>query len=177
MRKIILYIAMSLDGKIAKPNGDVSWLEEIPVPDNEDYGYGALIERIDTTLMGNKTFKQIQQFEGEFPYKGLKNFIFTQNSEQMNSDDVEYVSGDVVTFIKELKTQPGKDIWLIGGGQINALLLNHHLIDEIIAFMMPVVLGTGIPMFHSLAEQSFLKHTESISYPNGVVLLRYVLNE
>ncbi len=174
MRKIKLYIAISLDGKIAKPNGDVGWLDEVPNPDKTDYGYGEFIESIDTTLMGRKTFKQVEAFEGPFPYKGLKNYVFTEHPEKYASENVEFVSGDIVSFVSELKTEQGKDIWLIGGGQINALVLNHQLIDEMQIFVMPIVLGAGIPLFHSLAKETPLNLVETKSYSSGVVLLKYV---
>jgi len=174
MRKIKLYIAISLDGKIAKPNGDVGWLDVVPNPDKNDYGYGEFFESIDTTLMGRKTFKQVESFEGPFPYQGLKNFVFTKHPEEHTSEEVEFVSGDIVSFVNELKSNPGKDIWLIGGGQINALLLNHQLIDEMQIFVMPVVLGAGIPLFHSLASEMPLNLVETKPYSSGVVLLKYV---
>lgn len=174
MRKIKLYIAISLDGKIAKPNGDVSWLDGVPNPDKTDYGYGKFLDSIDTTIMGNKTFKQVRQFEGEFPYRGLNNYIFTRNPETEATEDVEFISGNIPEFIESLKAINGKDIWLIGGGQINALLLNHQLIDEMQIFVMPVVLGAGIPIFHSIASDTPLRLIETLAYSSGVQMLKYV---
>jgi len=173
MRKIKLYIAISLDGKIAKPNGDVSWLDEVLNPDKADYGYEEFIDSIDATLMGRKTFIQVEAFEGPFPYRDLKNYVFTKHPEKYASENIEFVSEEIISFIQDLKSKPGKDIWLIGGGQINALLLNHQLIDEMLIFVMPIVLGAGIPLFHSLASEKALNLVEIKSYSSGVVLMKY----
>src|SRR5664279_1394932 len=123
MRKIKLYIAVSLDGKIAKPDGDVKWLDKIPNPDHLDYGYSDFLKSIDTTLMGNYTYKQLLGFGIDFPYGGKANYVFTRNTELKEDENVKYISTDPVSFVKDLKSSTGGDIWLIGGGEVNSLFL------------------------------------------------------
>ena len=173
MRKIISYIAISLDGKIAKPDGNVDWLDELPNPDQLDYGYFAMYDMIDTTIMGNSTYRFVQSFDGDFPYPDKKNYVFTRNPALKDDEHVTYVNRDHIAFLKNLKEQAGKDIWIIGGGQVNTLALNHDLIDEMWVYVMPIVLGDGIPLFAPDTEVKQLRHTHTKAYPTGVVELRY----
>jgi len=175
MRKIKLYIAVSLDGKIAKPNGDVGWLDEFS---NLDYGYADFLSSIDTTLMGNKTYQQLLSFGTEFPYRGKANYVFTRNTDLKEDENVKFVSDAPVSFVKIIKSAEGGDIWLIGGGEVNTLLLNERLIDEMIIFVIPVVLGDGIPLFGNTPELTKLQMIKSNTYGNGVVEINYkVSNE
>lgn len=172
MRKIILYIAASLDGYIARQNGSIDWLEnEIFAIENEDYGYSKFLKTIDTTLMGNSTYKTILGFGITFPYADKTNYVFS-HSPHPDTEHVHFVHKGAVDFIAQLKQQPGKNIWLIGGGQLNTHFLNAGLIDEIILTYIPVILGSGIPLFATGAQERILKVTESKQYPNGFVQVR-----
>lgn len=173
MRKIKLYIATSLDGKIAKPNGSVEWLESIPNPDNSDYGYTKFYESIDTTIQGYNTYNQIIGWGIEFPYSGKKNYVITRKQGLSNTEHVDFISSDHIKFIQQLKEEEGKDIWLVGGGQLNTMLLEANLIDEIQLFVMPVVLTAGIDMFAATPKEGSLKYIDSKVYSNGVVALKY----
>ena len=177
MRKIILYIASSINGKIAKSDGSVDWLESIPNPDQLDYGFKVLNELVDTTIQGYSSYAQVMAWDIPFPYADKKNYVITRKQDLSNTEDVEFISKDHVQFIKNLKSQEGKDIWLIGGGQINSMLLEAGLIDEIQLFMMPIVLNGGIELFESLGVDKSIRLIESKSYPTGVVELRYKINE
>lgn len=176
MRKLKLYIAMSLNGKIAKADGSVEWLNEIPNPDKDDFGYSAFYNSVDTTIQGYATYRQIVDWGIEFPYKATKNYVFTRNKQHQNTEHVTFVAENHAGFVRELKAEKGKDIWLIGGGQVNTLLLNEGLIDEILVFVMPVVLSDGISLFERLPAETKLKLAGSKEYANGVVELRYVLD-
>jgi dihydrofolate reductase len=171
VRKVILYIATSLDGFIADQNHGLDWLENFPHPEGEDYGYGEMISRIDTTLMGRETFRFLENFQGPFPYPDTKNYVFTQS---LKSTDfpVEIVSENAVAFVTRLKNEPGKDIWLVGGGKLNATLANAGLIDEIILTQIPVFLGLGIPVFSGLEKVIGLPNTQCKMYREGVIQLR-----
>ncbi|MHC2992628.1 riboflavin biosynthesis protein RibD [Pontibacter sp. HJ8] len=175
MRKIILYIAASTDGYIARPDGNIDWLHDkkYTIPD-EDFGYTAFMQTIDTTLMGNTTYQQVLGFDATFPYPDLKNYVFSK-SEQQSTEAVTFVKDKVVDFIEQLKEQPGKDIWLIGGGQLNATVLNAGLLDEIILTYIPIILGKGIPLFSSETNEHKLKliPTENKLYRNGFLQVRY----
>jgi dihydrofolate reductase len=173
MRKLKLYIACSLNGKIAAKNGSVDWLETIPNPEKSDYGYPDFQQTIDTTIQGYRTYKQIIDWGIDFPYMDSKNYVFTNNKTHQNTEYVEFVSTNHIEFVKKLKQQTGKDIWLIGGGQINTILLNSGLIDEIQVFMMPIILSEGIELFEALPKQTLLMLKGSKTYSSGVVELNY----
>ena len=171
MRKIVLYIASSLDGYIARRNGGVDWLDNFN-DTGEDYGYYKFYDSIDVTLMGNKTYKTSMSL-GDFPYKVKKNYVFTKQNILPQADYVEFINNNIVSFSKELKTQKGKDIWLIGGTQINELFFNNEIIDELILTVMPVTLGNGIPLFTKNVKQLKFRLNNEKSYENGVVQLHY----
>ncbi len=173
MKKIILYIATSLNNKIAKKDGSVHWLEEIPNPDKLDYGYVAFNETIDTTIQGYTTYAQIIGWDIPFPYTKTKNYVLTRKQEIKDTEHVEFVKNKHIEFIKKLKAGEGKDIWLIGGGQSNTMLLNAGLIDEIRMFVMPIILSDGIDLFELLPKETALTLIDAKTYPTGVVELKY----
>lgn len=177
MRKLIIYAAASLNGKIARSDGDVSWLNEIPIPEGSDHGFSEFYDSVDATIQGFNTYKQVVGWDIEFPYKGKNNYVFTRNRSHQNTEFVTMVSSNHIEFVKNIKQQPGKNIWLIGGGQINTMLLNENLVDEIRIFIMPVVLNGGIDLFEKIPHETKLKLTESKNFSNGVVEMRYsILN-
>ena len=175
MRRIIVYAAISLNGMIAKKNHDLHWLESIPNPDKTDYGYGKFIKSIDSTIQGYKTYKVVKDKGVSMPTKDLNNYVFTHKQDRPNEEYVTFVSKDHLHFIRELKKQAGKDIWLIGGGQINTFFLNHKLIDELIIFVMPVIIENGIKLFEEIPIDQNLKLLESSTYASGAIQLRYSL--
>ena len=123
MRKIKLYIATSLDGKIARPDGGLDWLPD-PADDaykHEDYGYDELLSSVDTTLMGYKTYEVCLGF-GDWAYKDQLTYVFSRNPERKMIPEAKLVTEDPVEFTRKLKQTAGKDIWLIGGGEIIRLL-------------------------------------------------------
>ncbi len=172
MRKISLYIASSIDGYIAKSDGSVKWLEEFPNPEKSDFGYSEFIVEVDTLLMGANTYREVLTF-GEWPYKGKDSFVFSRNPVKAHDENVTFVAGDIVHFVNELKVRQGKTIWLVGGGEINSLLLNNDLIDEIILTIVPIVLGDGIPLFAKGKINKTLALTNSHTFENGMVQLTY----
>lgn len=174
MRKIILYTAVSIDGFIAKENGNIDWLSFLNNEATDDHGYKEFYETIDVTLIGNKTYQQILTFPVPFPYPEKKNYVFTRQKREP-TEYVEFINDDICEFVSKLKNQPGKDIWLVGGGQLNQILLKSHLIDEIIMTIIPVVLGKGIHLF---GEQAFLqkfKYSSSQTFPTGCVQIKYTI--
>ncbi len=167
---------MSLNGKIAQTDGSVHWLEAIPNPDKLDYGYATFNEGIDTTIQGYSTYAQILNWDIPFPYPTTKNYVLTRKQGLENTEHVEFVTKNHIPFIQKLKEGEGKDIWLIGGGQINTLLLNAGLIDEIQVFAMPIVLSEGIELFELLPKETVLRLIDSKTYSTGVVELKYGLD-
>ena len=164
---------MSLNGKIAGPDGSVDWLEAIPNPDKSDYGYGGFYKEIDTTIQGCNTYRQLLSWGIPFPYPDKKNYVITRKGEVGNTEDVTFIRESPIEFLRELKQQPGKDIWLIGGGEINTLLLNAGLIDQMEVFVMPIILPEGIELFGSIPSETSLTLLRSESFSSGAVLLTY----
>ena len=175
MKKIILYIASSLNGKIARRDGSVDWLEKLPIPEGTDHGYADFYDSIDTTIQGGKTYRQIIGWDIEFPYIGKTNYVITRNQNLENNGHVEFITEKPVEFFQNLKMQDGKNIWLIGGGQINTLFLNAGLIDEIRVFIMPIVLPDGIELFEMLPDDKMVELKETKKYNSGAVELVYQL--
>jgi len=173
MRKIKLYIATSLNGKIANSDGSVDWLEAIPNPEQIDHGYAEFYDSIDTTIQGFNTYKQIISWGIDFPYTTKKNYVLTKKQDKENTEYVEFISENHIDFIKKLKNQSGQDIWLIGGGQINSMLLNEGLIDEIQIFVMPVILSGGIELFETCPKEAQLKLIETKTHSTGAVEMKY----
>ena len=169
MRKIILYSAVSLDGFVARENGDVDWLHDPELMlEGEDFGYAEFYDSVDATLMGGNTFRQIIGFDVPFPYSGKNNFVFSRDI-MLQHPECTFVHGNIISYVKKLKEGEGKDIWLVGGGQINALLLDAHVIDEFILSVIPIVLGKGIPLFKEIASSHKFKLITSKAFSNGIV--------
>ena len=177
MRKVILYIAASLNGKIARADGSVAWLNDFPPPENSDYGYSNFYESIETTIQGNKTYQQVLEWDIDFPYKGKENFVFTKNPSNKTNENVTFVSENHLKFAHDLKNRNGGNIWLIGGSQLNTFFLNARLIDEIRLFLMPIILPDGIDIFQLPVKQNQLKLVETEIFSNGVMGVRYLLND
>ncbi len=172
MRKVILYIASSLDGKIARKDGGIDWLPPI---DGEDYGYEPFYESIGTVLMGYKTYELCLTFD-EWSYTGKHTYVFSRDTKKALLHGAE-LSSDPVGFVRDLKSKPGKDIWLVGGGEIVTLLHDAGLIDEYIFAFIPVILGEGIELFPAVKQQVNLERTKQQAYGNGVVMMYYSVKQ
>ena len=174
MRKIILYIATSLDSKIADENGGVDWLNNFANTDNSDYGYAKFYTSLDTIIMGNSTYKQILGFDIDFPYKSHKCYVFTKDKTLQKDENVEYIHSNFDEFIKKIKKgKKDKNIWLMGGGELNSLFIENKWLDEIKVFVMPIVLGNGIPLFSTLKNHSKVKFIDSKKHSSGAIELNY----
>ena len=168
MRKLRLYIATTLDGYIAGPNGELDWLE---AAGDLDYGYEEFYTSIDTTVMGSSTY-QFTLTAPEFPYPDKTNYVFTRGTPPPDTPNVRFVSGDIAAFVRSLKHEPGKDIWLVGGGQVNTVMLNEGLVDEMTLTIFPVVLGEGIPLFAPGARRSLFRTAGCDTYDTGLIQWR-----
>jgi dihydrofolate reductase len=176
-RKIIVYIATSADGYIARPDGDVEWLNRRPR--TVDYGMRAFYPTIDTILWGRKTydwalayFKKIGKKDGMFDTK-LANYVFSRNPPKRVAPGAEFVSEPVKDFAQRLRATPGKHIWMMGGGGLIASFLDAGEIDEFDIHVIPVMIGEGIPLVAPRHRDVPLRLRSSRKYPDGVVRLRY----
>ncbi|MFJ8248302.1 dihydrofolate reductase family protein [Peribacillus asahii] len=144
-RKLVLFIAVSLDGYIAAKDDSLDWLYK--VEGEGDNGYSEFYETIDTVLMGRRTYDWIlKNVTGDFPYKDKECYVFSRSLNKDN-EDVEFVKDDVVHFTNKLKHQEGKNIWIVGGGELLHSFLKEKLIDELILTVAPTLIGTGISLF------------------------------
>lgn len=172
MRKIILYSAASLDQFIARKDGAIDWLFT-----DQDYGFHQFFDSVDTTLMGNKTYQQVLTFGGEFPYKGKENYVFSRNNDLKDNENVHFISENINELITDLKSQSGKDIWLIGGGEINSLFFKNGWIDNIILSIHPIWLGEGLPLFPNFIKQQNLLLKSSKAFDSGLLQLEYAVKK
>lgn len=172
-RKLILYIAMSLDGYIAKKDDNIDFLSKVETP-GEDYGYADHLQNIDTIIWGRKTFDKVLSFGNGVPHKDKKVFVISA-TKKGKVEHAEY-SGNVVELVKSLKEQPGRDIYCDGGAEIVAELLKHRLFDQIIVSVIPHLLGDGVRLFKENNVEQELRFKRSVNYPSGLVQLWYDIN-
>jgi dihydrofolate reductase len=181
-RKIIVSIATSADGYIARPDGDVEWLNRRP--SKIDYGMRAFYQTIDTILWGRKTYdwllayyKKMGKKEGMFD-TNVANYVFSRKPPKRAPAGVEFVSGPVKTFAQRLRSKPGKHIWMMGGGGLIASFLDAGEIDVFDIHVMPIFIGEGIPLVAPRHRDIELRLLSFENYPDSSVRLRYeVQNE
>ena len=167
MKKIILYIAASLDGYIARPDGAIDWL-----PIDQDYGYPQFLESISTVILGRKTYEQVLAF-GEYPYLNQHNVILTHRSDISLPPNAEVWSDVSAERISSLREKSEKDIWLVGGSEVIRPFLELNAIDRLIVSICPILIGEGIPLFLPNSLQSRLKLANSQTFDSGLVQLTY----
>ena len=169
MRKVILYISMSVDGFIADKNGGVDWIAGSDENYESDYGYVHFIKNIDTVIFGYNTYRQIVEdlSPHEWVYKGLQSYVFT-NKKKKDTQDVRFVNEDVSLFIEELKNKDGKNIWICGGAQLVNQLIKQDMIDEYHITTIPILLGNGIRLFQENNPNINLK-LEKSQEENGII--------
>lgn len=170
-RKVVVYIATSLDGYIAKPDGDLSWLSTMENPP-EDYGYADFISTIDTVLMGRKTYEKVLSFGIEFPHKGKPCYVFSRTRSK-GENDVEFINSSPADFVRKLLLVEGKDIFIDGGAELIQALVQQDLIDTYIISVVPVLLGAGIPLFKNGSAEISLQLSASKYFASGLVQNRY----
>jgi len=166
MRKVILNLAVSLDGFIEGPQGEYDWCLT-----DADYGMTEFMNSIDTVIMGGKSYRLLLKY-GK-PYPEFNNYVFSRTEEDSPYENVSLVSKHIPAFVTALKTQPGKHIWLFGGAEIFKILLEHDLVDQMMLSMHPLMLGGGLPLFPPLANRKKFVLKDSIQYPSGLVQLIY----
>lgn len=168
MRKIVYFVTSSLDGFIARPNGGIDWL--IQAEGDEDFGFARFQESIDTVIQGRQTYEHVLKL-GPYPYQSQKNYVFSRKL--LECQHAELVRQPVPQFVRWLRDQPGKDIWLVGGGELAAAFLAAEAIDELKVFIQPVLLGEGIPLAKYIGRDIRLTVISSHAFRQGLVQINF----
>ncbi|WP_250277261.1 dihydrofolate reductase family protein [[Clostridium] colinum] len=169
-RKIILNLAMSLDGYIADINGGFEWIngyEDCNLDTKNKFDFNEFLNQIDIVVMGKKCYDQ----NLHKAYKDKKVYVAT-SSDLKNYDNIHFIKGDIVNIIKKEKEKEGKHIYLFGGGIVLDTFIKENIIDEYIIGIIPTILGSGKPLFLGKNEKINLK-LENYFIDNGIVILKY----
>jgi dihydrofolate reductase len=171
MRRVRYVVAMSLDGYIAGPNGEADWIIMDPEID-----FQALFEQFDTFLLGRSTFEGMGGAGGG--QSGAQTIVFSRTLRQQDYPNVTIVSDNPEQVVADLRSKPGKDIWLFGGGRLFRSLLEARLVDAVEVSVIPVLLGEGIPLLPARpsSERFELKLTSFRTFDSGIVSLEYAVN-
>jgi dihydrofolate reductase len=167
MRRVRYSVATSLDGYIAGSNGEADWIIMDP-----DIDFNSYFQEFDTFLIGRRTFEPMARAGGGAT-PGMKTFVFSRTLRQSDYPGVTVVADNALETVAALKKEPGKDIWLFGGGSLFRCLLEGGLVDRVEVGVIPVLLGGGIPLLSSPAKQARLKLAGHKVYRTGIVSLEY----
>lgn len=168
MRKVILNLALSLDGYIEGPDGGYEWCFT-----DQDYGITEFLSTVDTIFLGRKSYELLIGAE-ENPFPGFKKYVFTDTLPPLKHEEIEMVpQADFEQTVKALIQEPGGDIWLFGGASLFTSFMNAGLVSHYILSIHPVILGGGKPLFQNLQHRTELLHLDTVTHPNGLVQLKY----
>src|SRR5712692_4211285 len=169
MRKVVLGLGISLDGYIARPNGAVDFLF---MP--KDYSMAPFFATIDTAIMGRKTLDvALKMSGGSLPQSSTATYVFSRSKPAVEHAGLVFVNQSPAKFMGRLRKQPGKDIWLMGGGELARDFLKADLVDELYLGIVPTLLGEGIPLFPSGFPQRDFALVENKTYSRGLIALKY----
>jgi dihydrofolate reductase len=173
MGKVIASMAMSLDGYIAKKNGDTSWLNNAMSPE-EDYGLGDFMSKIGAYIIGANTYREITQSGAGGGDNNVPTYVVTHQKNLKLGKNTHLYSGDLTELVKKIKAETDKDIWLFGGGDLTTQFINLNLVDELGIAIVPVLIGGDVPFFGNVVEDKNLILVESKTYEkSGMVSLTY----
>jgi dihydrofolate reductase len=168
MRKVTFRVANSLDNYIGRQDGSFDWILQ---SEDSSSSLAEFWKTIDTVLWGRKTYDLVK---GRMPaYKGVKNYVFSRTLKESADQGVELINGDAAEFVKDLKKQEGQDIFVMGGGELAKSLFEADLIDEVGMNIHPVLLGSGIALFHKMKRQINLELIECKTFSDGCVFVSY----
>jgi len=175
MPTIILYIACSLDGYIARKNGSVDWLSGLET-DEEDFGYQKFYASVDALIMGRKTYQQIEDF-GDWPYPDKPCYVFSHRLKKMTTPGVSLISESPEKRLPDFIEKDYHRMWLVVGAELIKTFLNGFMVDEMIITYIPLLLGEGLPLFRpGIAEQK-LTLINSSTFSQGVTQVHYRLGD
>ncbi len=170
-RKVILYIATSLDGYIAKPNDDLGFLS-IVEQEGQDYGYADFIKIVDAVIVGRKTYDEVISMGFGFPHADKDTYIITRTS-RPDIGTVKFYTGDLKLLIDRLKSEDGKNIFCDGGAEIVNELLRNDLIDEFMISVIPILVGNGTKLFNDGRPEQELELVSVKQFDKGLAQLHY----
>jgi dihydrofolate reductase len=170
-RKVILYIATSLDGYITQPNDDLSFLS-IVEQEGQDYGYADFIKTVDTVIVGRKTYDKVISMGFDFPHADKDAYIITRTPKP-SIGSVKFYTDDLKSLIDKLKSENGKNIFCDGGAEIVNELLKNDLIDEFIISVIPILVGNGTILFKDGRPEQKLELVSVKSFDKGLTQLHY----
>ena len=171
-RRVIVHIGTSADGYIARPDGDLEWLTSRPAPKGF-YGMEAFMKSIDTKVLGRKTYEVSRSMGAKFD-SGSRTLVFSRQPRPADAPaGVEWVNGGIGPLVSRLREQPGKDIWLMGGGGLFRSLLAANLVDSIETAVVPVLLGDGVPLLPGPFSRFNLNLVSSKVLDSGLLMLVY----
>lgn len=173
MRKVVLFIAMSLDGYIADLHGGIGWLEGQVSGENDMASYEEFIQDVDTVIMGANTYRQIvtELSPDEWVYPDFTSYIITHTPKE-STDRIRFTDERPCQLVSRLKNETGKDIWICGGASIVKQLMQADLIEQYYINVIPTILGNGIRLFDTFEKEIKLKLIKTRSY-NGITDLVY----
>jgi len=174
-RNFIVYVATSADGFIARRDGSVDWLDR-PRPKG-DYGMAEFHRSIDTCILGRKAYDLSVSFGMAEGYAGKKNYVFSRTLSKAASSKVSVVNEDVTVFAERLRSEKGKDVWLVGGAELVASFLDSGQVDEFIIHVIPKMIGDGIPLVAPCHRDLSLKLLASKKFTDSVVRLHYAVRK
>jgi dihydrofolate reductase len=167
--KVVLGLGISLDGYIARPNGAV---DSLFIP--KDYSMDPFFATIDVAIMGRKTLDVALQMDGgSFSGSSMTTYVFSRSKPAGERDGLAFINQSPAAFIRKLRKQPGKDIWLMGGGELARDFLKDDLVDQLHLGIVPFLLGEGIPLFPSGFPQRDFVLVENMTYSRGLIALKY----
>jgi dihydrofolate reductase len=173
-RKIIVHIATSVDGYIARPDGDIDWLTNRPAPKGF-YGLPLFMRTVDAKVVGRKTFDLSVKMGASFR-AGDVHYVFSRRPPPASvPTGVRFVTQPIAAFAKEMRARAGKNIWMMGGGEIIASFLDENAIDEFVITVVPTLIGEGIPLIAPRHREVRLRLCSTKAFPDGVVQLHYAV--
>lgn len=173
MRKLSLFIATSLDGYIAKPNDDLSFLRLVE-KEGEDYGYAEFTANIDTIILGRKTYDYVLREIGSSHYdNGQRDVYVITKTERPGIGKTTFFTGKLSDLVQRLKSESGKDIYCDGGAEIINELLKNDLIDEFVISVVPVLVGSGTRLFNDGRPEQLLELKSVKTFDTGLTQLHY----
>jgi dihydrofolate reductase len=170
MRKVILNLAVSLDGFIEGPNGEYDWCFT-----DQDYGMKEFFKRTDAIFLGRKSYELVTKTGAEY-FGKRKIYVFSKTLTETKNKKAIIINTDIKAAVSKIKNEPGKDIWLFGVANLVTTFMNEGLVDELMLAVHPILLGNGKPLFQHIQQQTKLQFTDAKTFSSGLVQLFYLLN-